>query len=70
MTRPPKINPGTIMATAAALMAQGENLSESGEIFSDHWTMARERRIRQFVELSIDLALETEKQLEEHHAQH
>lgn len=56
------INPGTVAAIAASLMAQGENLGESGETFSPHWQLARQRRIAQFVELAWDIATETERQ--------
>lgn len=61
------INPGTVAAIAASLMAQGENLGESGEIFTPHWQIARQRRIAQFVELAWDIAAETGRQEKQPH---
>jgi hypothetical protein len=56
------IAPGTVAAIAASLMGQGENLGETSEIFSHNWQEQRQRRIRQFVGLALEIAKETETQ--------
>ena len=56
------INPGTVAAIAASLMAQGENLGESSELFSEPWRHIRRRRVEQFVELAWQIANEAEAQ--------
>jgi len=55
------INPGTVAAIAASLMAQGEELGDNSEIFSEHWEPIRRRRIIQFVALAWEIAEETER---------
>jgi len=62
------INPGTVAAIAASLMAQGENLGENSEFFSGNWAGQRDRRIRDFVSLAWRIAEETERQKAPHHA--
>jgi hypothetical protein len=62
------INPGTVAAIAAALMAQGENLSENSEFFTPTWCDHRNRRIRDFVSLAWRIAEETERQKAPDHA--
>lgn len=57
------IAPGTVAAIAASLMAQGENLSDEGEIFSPHWSGQRKRRICMFVALAHEICIETERQV-------
>lgn len=64
----PVINPGTVAAIAASLMAQGENLGENSEFFTPHWSDHRNRRIRDFVSLAWRIAEETERQRAPHHA--
>jgi len=59
----PTINPGTIAAMAAAMMAQAECMTENAEVFSTNWKHQRELRIRQFVGLAISIAFETEAQI-------
>ena len=61
------INPGTVAAIAASLMAQGENLTENGEIFSAAFPQARRRRISHFVGLAWEIAEEAENQRAPHH---
>lgn len=68
----PEINPGTIAAMAASMLAQNECMNENAEIFSSNWHHQRELRIRQFVGLAISIAFETEaqiNQLEHTHAE-
>ena len=56
------INPGTVAAIAASLMAQGENLAEDSEIFLYYNPKHRPKRVKEFVGLAWDIAQETEKQ--------
>ncbi len=58
------INPGTVAAIAASLMAQGECLGETSELFAEPWRHIRRRRIEQFVELAWQIAREAEAQAE------
>ena len=62
------INPGTVAAIAASLMAQGESLGEDSEFFSPHWGDHRNKRVRDFVSLAWRIAEETERQKAPHHA--
>lgn len=57
------IAPGTVAAIAASLMAQGEELGDNSEIFSEHWATIRRRRVMQFVALAWEIAQETEAQI-------
>ena len=61
------INPGTVAAIAAALMAQGESLREDSDIFTPYTSTHRDRRIRQFVGLAWLIAEEAENQRAPHH---
>ena len=60
------INPGTVAAIAASLMAQGEALGEGSAIFSHTWPIHRQRRISQFVALAWEIAQETLNQAPTH----
>lgn len=54
------IQPGTVAAIAASLMAQGENMMDDSDIFNPNWTVHRARRIKQFVRLAAEIAREAE----------
>lgn len=56
------INPGTVAAIAASLMAQGEQLGHNSDMFSQFGGPYRDKRISQFVGLALEIAAETERQ--------
>lgn len=57
------IQPGTVAAIAASLMAQGEVLEDDADIF--RFSGYRKARVQQFVDLALSITFETEKQLSE-----
>lgn len=57
---------GTVAAIAASLIAQGELLTETAEIFEPHWAAIRRKRIEQFVELAWQIVREAEFQRVRH----
>ena len=61
-----KVQPGTIAAIAASLIAQGENLGENSEFFSEHWRHIRKQRIKEFVQLSVEICQESEILFNQH----